>query len=266
LVLLALGRLEQGHERLLAFNDFERDLARLLTDFGPPRGSVHPEYPFWRLQRDGVWEVSSASVLTSRRGNTDPLKSQLLARGVKGGFTEETFLILKQHPEIRRALAHHILMAHFPDSLHSAIAAAVGIDLDAIGRERKRDAKFREEVISAWGHRCGFCGYDIKLDSSDLGLEAAHIRWVQAGGPDTLPNGICCCALHHQALDRGAIGLDENMKVIVSSHLHGSTFIDEFFLRLHGKSLMLPSMISAFPSRAFIEWHEAQVFRGRPRD
>src|ERR1035438_7394214 len=71
LVLLALGRLQQGHDRLAAFNLLEGDLERLLSDFGPPRSSIHPEYPFWRLQRDGVWQVSSPVVLEPRRGNTD---------------------------------------------------------------------------------------------------------------------------------------------------------------------------------------------------
>jgi len=35
----------------------EPDLERLLFEFGPPRKAYHPEYPFWRLQNDGVWEV-----------------------------------------------------------------------------------------------------------------------------------------------------------------------------------------------------------------
>lgn len=266
LVLLALGRVQQGCERLNAFGLIEQDLKRLLIDFGPPRASVHPEYPFWRLQQDGVWEVSSPVVLKPRRGNTDPLKSQLLAAGVKGGFTEEVFGTLQKHPEINRELARHVLHAHFPESLHPAIASAVGVDLDAINRDRKRDTKFREEVISAWGHQCGFCGYDIKLDNSDLGLEAAHIQWVQAGGPDTLHNGISCCSLHHQALDRGAIGLDNDLRILVSSRLHGSGLIKEYFLRLSRVRLTLPARTSAFPSRAFIEWHRAQVFRGEPRD
>ena len=75
LALLALGRILRGDSRLITFKALESDLARLLIDFGPPRASVHPEYPFWRLQRDGIWEVISPKTLKSRRGNNDPLKS-----------------------------------------------------------------------------------------------------------------------------------------------------------------------------------------------
>jgi len=54
LVLYALAELERGH-RWVSFRDVDRDLTELLDEFGPPRTRHHPEYPFWRLQNDGVW-------------------------------------------------------------------------------------------------------------------------------------------------------------------------------------------------------------------
>ena len=266
LALLSIGRIRAGNERLTSFKDLESDLKRLLIDFGPPRLSVHPEYPFWRLQRDGVWEILCPVALKLRRSNNDPLKSELLSMDVKGGFTEDIFRTLKRHPEIARALASNLLEAHFPQSIHSSIASSVGLDLNDVTRNPQRDGRFRNEVISAWGHRCGFCGYDLKLDNADLGLEAAHLRWVQAGGPDTIDNGICCCSLHHQALDRGGIGVDLNLRIMVSSRLHGYTSFNEGFLRLKGAPLVLPGVTSALPRREFLEWHRAQVFRGEPRN
>jgi putative restriction endonuclease len=266
LTLQALGRLQKGDERLQEFSDLEPDLKKLLIEFGPPRQSVHPEYPFWRLQRDDIWEVTCPTPLKIRKGNTDPLKSELRKVGVKGGFTDAVFDTLQKHPEIVRIVANSILEAHFPSSLHSAIAIAVGLELDTVIRNRQRDASFRYEVISAWGHRCGFCGYDVKLDNADLGLEAAHIRWVQAGGPDILENGIACCAIHHQALDRGAIGMDNDFKIVISSRLHGGSLLSDWFLRLQGRTMVLPSRKLAFPRKEYINWHRREVFRGEPRD
>ena len=40
-----------------------------------------------------------------------------------------------------------------------------------------------------------------------VGLEAAHIRWWAADGPDEVDNAVALCSLHHKLLDRGAIGL-----------------------------------------------------------
>jgi hypothetical protein len=98
-----------------------------------------------------------------------------------GGFTPDLFADLKSRPEVVRELAHEILAAHFPESLHESIARAVGLDLEGTARSAKRDSAFRGEVVPIWGHQCAFCGFSIKLDSADLAIEAAHIRWVQFG-------------------------------------------------------------------------------------
>jgi putative restriction endonuclease len=65
-----------------------RDLTELLQEFGPWRDSTHPEYPFWRLQNDGVWVVSSDGKMKPRRSNSDPPKSELLAHHARAGFAE----------------------------------------------------------------------------------------------------------------------------------------------------------------------------------
>jgi putative restriction endonuclease len=37
---------------LVSSADVDRDLRKLLIEFGPQRRSYHPEYPFWRLRND----------------------------------------------------------------------------------------------------------------------------------------------------------------------------------------------------------------------
>lgn len=175
LVLLALGRLQAGSDRLLPYDEIDRPLTQLLEDFGPPRKSPHSELPFFHLQTDGVWEIDDRVPLRIRRGSKNPLKSDLKSLRIAGGFTEEVFRELKRRPELVRQLARQILVTHFPESLHDSICAAAGVALD--GSERsKRDPAFRSAVISAWGHRCTFCGFSVQLDGCDLALEAAHIR------------------------------------------------------------------------------------------
>jgi putative restriction endonuclease len=60
LVLYALGRWSRGEPADIPFTQVDADLTGLLKEFGPPRQSYHPEYPFWRLQNDGVWVVHAA--------------------------------------------------------------------------------------------------------------------------------------------------------------------------------------------------------------
>ena len=265
LVLLALGRLQAGADRLLPYDELDQPLARLLEEFGPPRKSPHPELPFYHLQTDGVWQIEDSVGLRIRRGSKNPLKSELRKFRIAGGFTEDVFRELKLRPELVRELAREILAAHFPESLHDSICAAAGVGLDGTERS-KRDPAFRSAVISVWGHRCAFCGYGVQLDAADLGLEAAHIRWCQAGGPDSLNNGLACCSVHHQAFDRGAITISHERRIVVSARLHGSGKLEELFLALHGTGLGAPGRKEALPKADFLAWHRTQVFRGEARD
>src|SRR6185503_19127739 len=86
------------------------------------------------------------------------------------------------------------------------ILDAVGLDLsltETVTR-RKRDPAFRGRVLTAYEYACAVCGFDVRLGGHALGLEAAHIQWHQAGGPDVEPNGLALCSLHHKAFDLGA--------------------------------------------------------------
>ena len=266
LVLYALGRIQAGADRLIPFDQIEGPLTRLLEEFGPPRQSAHPELPFYHLQTDGVWQIEDRIPLTRRKGSKNPLRTELRKWSIRGGFTGEIFEQLKVRPEAVRELAREMLSAHFPASLHGSIAGATGLDLDAAIRSSRRDAEFRSTVVSAWEHRCAFCGFGVQLDNADLGLEAAHIRWCQFGGPDTMNNGLACCSIHHQAFDRGAITISKEFRILVSSRLHGSFGLENLFLVLHGSKLREPSLQGASPREEFLEWHRHQVFRGAARD
>jgi putative restriction endonuclease len=39
-------------------------------------------------------------------------------------------------------------------------------------------------VLTAYEFRCAVCGFDVRLGAASIALDAAHIRWRQAGGPD----------------------------------------------------------------------------------
>jgi putative restriction endonuclease len=113
---------------------------------------------------------------------------------------------------------------HFPESLHSDILSAVGLELGVGGsKERKRDRQFRQRVLTAYEYRCAVCGFDVRLGSVSIALDAAHIRWHQAGGPDRESNGLALCVLHHKIFDPGAFTLDHAGGLLVSDQAHGTT-------------------------------------------
>jgi putative restriction endonuclease len=156
LVLYALGRWSRGETGDVPFRDVEPVLTSLLKEFGPWRRAYHPEYPFWRLQNDGVWRVHSPSDLPTRKSNTDPPKSELLAHNVTAGFRPEVQTALRADPTLVTDIAVRLLESHFQPSTHGDILSAVGLTLgDELNvKRRKRDAQFRLKVLTAYEYRC----------------------------------------------------------------------------------------------------------------
>jgi putative restriction endonuclease len=74
------------------------------------------------------------------------------------------------------------------------------------------------KILTVWDRQCAFCGYDGQLGHGSVRIEAAHPRWFTFEGPDALDNGLALCALHHELLDRGALGLTSEYRVKVSPH------------------------------------------------
>ena len=126
------------------------------------------------------------------------------------------------------SLVSRLLENHFPSSMHDSILDAVSMPWVQTGkRSRKRSADFRDSILRIYGYKCAICGFDGRLGHSDLGLEAAHIKWFMAGGPDTENNGISLCVLHHKLFDRGAIGISEKSVILVSELVHGGKTVQE---------------------------------------
>lgn len=265
LVLYALGKLAQG-DRWLHFSDIEDDVTTLLKEFGPPRKSHHPEYPFWHLRSDDVWVVPEADALEMRKGASNPPKTELREKEARGGFPDDIYQALRDVPQLRRETARLLLSSHFPSSLHDDITTAVGLDLEGAASER-RDPEFRTQVLQAYQYRCAICGFDLQLGMSGtpIGVEAAHIKWKQARGPDDVSNGIALCALHHKMFDKGALHITEDLHLLVSEAIHGS---EPHLSRLrdrHGNRIHTPQRTTYYPDGEVVTWHVNEVFRGPAR-
>lgn len=262
LVLYALGRLVQG-DRWLEFSDIEDDLKDLLIEFGPPRQSHHPEYPFWHLQSDDVWVIPEAHNLEMRASASNPPKTELRKKQARGGFSDDVYKAFHSDSELRREIAYRLLSSHFPSSLHQDIATAVGLELDG-SEQSDRDPNFRRQVLQAYQYQCAICGFDLQVGmaGAPIGLEAAHIKWKQARGPDDISNGLALCALHHKMLDKGAVHVTTDLRLHVSEAVHGS---DPHLSRLHarhGERIHTPQRRTYYPDGEVVTWHVNEVFQG----
>lgn len=263
LVLYALGRVLNRDQRLIPFREVDPALKELLLEFGPPRKSHHPEYPFWRLQKDGIWQLTNAEKVEARQSNTDARKSELLKYDVAGGFSADVYTLLKADPQLCRDIALRLLNAHFPETIQEDILQAVGIDLSTSAIIRRRDPEFRERVLRAYEYRCAVCGFDVRIGHSPVALEAAHIKWHQAGGPDTETNGIALCTMHHKLFDRGAFTLQDHFRITVSERAHGSKGFEEWLMKYHSQTIRPPQRTTYAPIKLTLPGTSERSFRGR---
>jgi putative restriction endonuclease len=263
LVLYALGRWQCGLAEV-TYREAEPDLTALLREFGPPRRSDHPEQPFWRLQRDGVWTVHVPAGLPLKAGDDIPRVSAMREDDVRAGFSPDVRAALAADPALVGRIASRILERHFPESLHQDILDAVGLTLDWADGKRNRDPAFRHRVLKAYEYRCAVCGFDVRLGTVSIALDAAHIRWHQAGGPDAESNGLALCVLHHKTFDLGAFTVAGGV-LLVSDLANGTAGFEEALLRYHGKPVRAPQRPTWAPEPGHLAWHGREVFKGEAR-
>lgn len=104
------------------------------------------------------------------------------------------------------------------------------------------------------------CGMDLWVGNITVGIEAAHIQWHQARGPDEVANGFALCSLHHKLFDYGAFTVDEGSVVQVSEHVNGAA-VDEVLMRHHGRPLFRPRRPEHLARPEFVQWHQKWVFK-----
>lgn len=268
LLLLALGRLQQEEPDFIPFARLEEELKNLLIDFGRPHKNIRPHYPFTRLVNDGIW-VLDKPIQINASGDASP--KELRKKQVSGKFTDEVSNQLKRNPQLLKEVAQYLLDQNFPDTLHQDILDSVGLDVEKltdnfqIRRVRRRDPQFRENILKAYEYQCAVCGFGVRLKHKLLALEAAHIMWHQAGGPDVEINGLALCATHHKLFDLGAFTVNQDLRLLVSDEVNGMG-ANEWLLQHHGKSINPPQKKAFYPNPDFTTWHVNEVFKGGYRD
>lgn len=123
----------------------------------------------------------------------------------------------------------------------------------------------RDLVLTAYEYRCAFCGYDGRIGTVPVGLEAGHARWWAFDGPDDVENGLCLCSLHHKLLDKGVLGLGESHRVLDSPIFVGrSTSAHEHVIAFARPSGDRPQPGVRPIAADHPSWHTSQLFQGRP--
>ena len=122
-----------------------------------------------------------------------------------------------------------------------------------------RDRVFRRIVLRAYDERCAVTGLKLINGGGRAEVEAAHIRPVEANGPDIVSNGIALSGTAHWMFDRGLISLDDDMRIIVSRQANDPDSIRSV-VNTSGR-ILLPPREADRPHRQFVRWHREHCFK-----
>ena len=121
LILYVLSEYKKGHARLFDFKYEIFDQLKLILDnFTNTSKNHRPEYPFWRLQTDGFWEVITQREV-SLTSSGDASKGQLFLAKAEGGFKVSFYRKLFLKNETIDLLSMLLIADNFPREQHKAI-------------------------------------------------------------------------------------------------------------------------------------------------
>lgn len=121
-----------------------------------------------------------------------------------------------------------------------------------------RDRQFRKRVLHAYESRCALTGMRIINGGGRAETQAAHIMSVEAGGPDTVTNGIALSGTVHWMFDRGLISLADDGEILLSRKINDLNGVERLIHR--DRRARLPAAASQRPMPRFLEWHRCQRF------
>jgi putative restriction endonuclease len=122
-----------------------------------------------------------------------------------------------------------------------------------------RDRIFRQTVLRAYSERCAISGLKLINGKGRAEVAAAHIRSVEANGPDIVSNGIALSGTVHWMFDRGMISLSDNLQILISRQANDPDSIRSL-INKDGYALP-PQRLSERPHPHFLQWHREHCFK-----
>lgn len=128
-----------------------------------------------------------------------------------------------------------------------------------LGSRIMRDRVFRRVVLRAYDERCAITGLKLINGGGRAEVSAAHIRPVDANGPDVVNNGIALSGTAHWMFDRGLISLSDDLEILISRQVNDVDSVHGFINKT--RRALQPSRLSERPHPRFLQWHREHCFK-----
>jgi putative restriction endonuclease len=122
-----------------------------------------------------------------------------------------------------------------------------------------RDRIFRRIVLRAYDARCAITSLKLINGSGRAEVEAAHIKPVEANGPDIVSNGLALSGTTHWMFDRGLISIADDHEILISRHVNDTAGV-RAMLNKTGR-ILTPARAVDQPHPHFLRWHRENRFK-----
>lgn len=212
-------------------------------DFVRPVPFSGPEGPIERGVLNDNGAISGRAQSAVR-----PLSSLDFARIVAAGLPENDVLPRVDEFQVQ----DRVQELHAPFEIERPI-------IERLVASPERKAFFRKAVLQAYDGRCGVTGWKLINGGGRAEAEAAHIRPVERGGPDSIQNGVALSGTAHWMFDRGLIGFSDSLDILISRQVNDRASV-EAIVNPSGK-LLAPGGIALRPHPVFLSWHRENCFK-----
>lgn len=122
-----------------------------------------------------------------------------------------------------------------------------------------RDRAFASAIKTAYHDTCAVTGIKLINGGGRSEVQAAHIRPVADGGPDSVRNGLALSGTVHWMFDRGLISVDDDYSLLIAE-----SSVPDTVSRLINpeRRLLVPSRADDRPHSQFLDYHRREVFKG----
>ncbi|GLQ78351.1 hypothetical protein GCM10007881_18670 [Mesorhizobium huakuii] len=128
-----------------------------------------------------------------------------------------------------------------------------------IGSRIVRDRIFRRIVLRAYDERCAITGLKLINGGGRAEVAAAHIRPVEANGPDVVNNGLALSGTAHWMFDRGLISLSDDLEILISRQVNDLESVQGFVNK--SRRALPPRRPLERPHPHFLQWHREHCFK-----
>jgi putative restriction endonuclease len=129
-----------------------------------------------------------------------------------------------------------------------------------ITRRTFRDRVFRTRVLKAYDRRCAFTGFQFINGGGRAEVEAAHIKSVEAKGPDVVQNGLALSGTVHWMFDRGLLSVADDRSILLSNHINDVDGVRKILNE--DARARFPEDARDHPDAQFLAWHREHCFKG----